>query len=126
MAQVLEDELPEVVRYVKNQSLGFTIPYSLDGQSKRYVVDFIACIDDGHGTDDLLNLLIEVSGETRRAKTAKVNAVRNLWVPAVNNHAAFGRWAFVEVTDPWDAQDTIRAAVRAADAEQDYLVVGQN
>jgi type III restriction enzyme len=126
MAQVLEDELPEVVRYVKNQSLGFAIPYSFDGQSKRYVVDFIACINDGHGTDDLLNLLVEVSGETRRDKTAKVNAARNLWVPAVNNHGGFGRWAFVEVTDPWDAQDTIRAAVGDVDAERSEVVVRQN
>jgi type III restriction enzyme len=37
-------------------------------------------------------------------------SVRNRWVPAVNNHGGFGRWAFVEVSDPWDAEGTIRAA----------------
>ena len=31
MAQALE-EMHEVVRYVKNQSLGFTIPYTLNGR----------------------------------------------------------------------------------------------
>ena len=35
-------------------------------------------------------------------------------VPAVNNDGRFGRWAFVEVTDPWDAKKTIRAALGAA------------
>lgn len=35
MAQVLED-LPEVICYVKNQELGFTIPYTLSGQQKNY------------------------------------------------------------------------------------------
>ena len=55
---------------------------------------------------DVLNLIIEVTGEARKDKTAKVTA-RTLWVPAVNNHGGFGRWAFEEVTDPWDAQRTI-------------------
>ena len=34
MAQALED-MPEVVRYVKNQNLGFTIPYTLDGEEQQ-------------------------------------------------------------------------------------------
>ncbi|MDO8795614.1 MAG: DEAD/DEAH box helicase family protein [Vicinamibacterales bacterium] len=103
MAQALE-EMPEVVRYVKNQSLGFTIPYTLNGEEKQYYPDFIAQIGD-------LNLIIEVTGEARKDKAAKVTTARTLWVPAVNNHGGFGRWVFVEVTDPWDAQRTIRAAV---------------
>ena len=38
-------------------------------------------------------------------------AARTLWVPAVNNHGGFGRWAVVEVTDPWEAAGVIRRAV---------------
>ena len=34
---------------------------------------------------------------------------RDLWVPAVNNHGGFGRWAFVEIADPWDAKKAIKA-----------------
>jgi type III restriction enzyme len=109
MAQAFE-EMPEVVRYVKNQSLGFTIPYTLDGKSHSYVPDFIADIDDGHGHDDLLHLVVEVSGKIDKAKIAKTSTARELWVPAINNHGAFGRWAFVEVTDPWDAHATLRGA----------------
>ena len=30
------------------------------------------------------------------------------WVPAVNNWGGLGRWAFLEVTDPWDAGNLIR------------------
>jgi hypothetical protein len=63
---------------------------------------------------DLLNLIVEVTGEARKDKAAKVTTARTLWVPAVNNHGGFGRWAFVEVTDPWDAQRTIRAALAPA------------
>lgn len=53
-------------------------------------------------------LLIEVTGENKRDKAAKVSAARKLWVPAVNNHGGFGRWAFVEIADPSDAENTIR------------------
>ncbi len=110
LAQTLED-MDEVVRYVKNHNLGFTIPYSLNGEARNYVPDFIACLDDGHGPDDLLNLLIEVTGEKKKDKAAKVSAARTLWVPAVNNHGGFGRWAFIEIDDPWDAMTAIRGQV---------------
>jgi hypothetical protein len=58
-------------------------------------------------------LEVEFRGEERRDKAAKAATARNLWIPAVNNDGRFGRWAFVEVTDPWDAKNTIRAALRA-------------
>ena len=41
----------------------------------------------------------------------EVQTARTLWVPAVNNHGNFGRWAFVEVTDPWRAKSLLRAAL---------------
>ncbi len=107
MAQALE-EMDEVVCYVKNHNLGFTIPYTLNGQEHSYIPDYIARLNDGRGADDLLNLVIEVSGEARKDKAAKVATARNLWVPAINNHGGFGRWAFLEISDPWDAQNTIR------------------
>lgn len=48
MAQGLE--MLEGVRcYVKNQGLGFTIPYTLNDEEHQYLPDFIARIDDGHG-----------------------------------------------------------------------------
>ena len=57
-AQAIED-MPEVRRYVKNQGLGFSIPYALNGEERNYIPDFIACFDDGHGKDNLLNIVIE-------------------------------------------------------------------
>ena len=108
MAQVLET-MPEVVAYVKNQGLDFAIPYMLNGEQRNYWPDFLVRYDDGRGPDDLLNIVIEVSGEARKDKAIKVETAKTLWVPAVNNHGAFGRWAFVEVRDPWkDAEGTIR------------------
>jgi len=108
MAQTLE-EMDEVVCYVKNHNLGFTIPYVLNGEGKPYIPDFIAHIkDDG---DDLLNLIIEVTGEKRKDKAVKVATARNLWIPSINNHGGYGRWAFIEISDPWDAKNLIRSSV---------------
>jgi type III restriction enzyme len=108
MAQVLED-MGEVAAYVKNQNLGFTIPYVLNGEEKNYFPDFIARVRDGQA--DLLNLIVEVSGEKKKDKAAKVATGRNLWVPAVNNHGGYSRWAFLEVSDPWDAERPIRSFI---------------
>ena len=107
VAQSLED-MPEVIRYVKNHNLNFHIPYSLNGQDHRYIPDFIVCLEDGHGPEDLLNLILEVTGERKKDKAAKVATARNLWIPAVNNDGSFGRWEFLEIQDPWDLEKTIR------------------
>ena len=111
MAEALE-EMAEVAAYAKNLNLGFTIPYTLEGLEHSYIPDYIVRFDDGHGRDDLLNLIVEVSGEARKDKAAKAATARDLWVPAVNNHGGFGRWAFLEITDPWDAKNTIRSTIR--------------
>jgi len=97
LAEALE-EMSEVTRYVKN-----------------YIPDFIACIDDGHGPADLLNLIVEVTGEKKKDKAAKVATARTLWVPAVNNHGGFGRWAFIEIDDPWDAKNLLRSGIKLSD-----------
>jgi type III restriction enzyme len=116
MAEALE-AMPEVIRYVKNHNLGFSIPYTLNGDEKNYIPDFLACLSDGRGANDLLNLIVEVTGEKKKEKAAKVATARMLWVPAVNNHGGFGRWAFLEVSDPWDAQNTIRGFLGQMQAE---------
>jgi type III restriction enzyme len=108
MAQVLEDR-QEVISYVKNQNLGFVIPYVLDGEERSYYPDFLVLWNDGQ--EDPLNLIIEVTGERKKDKEVKVATARNLWVPAVNNHGGLGRWKFVEIEDPWDAMKTIRGKI---------------
>jgi type III restriction enzyme len=110
-AQALE-EMDEVKAYVKNQNLGFKIPYSFEGRPGNYYPDYLLRVDDGRGMDDLLNLIVEVSGQELPDKEAKVDTAAKLWVPAVNAEETFGRWAFLEVTDPWDAQNTIRRFLR--------------
>lgn len=102
------ESMPEVLAYVKNQNLGFTIPYTLAGEEHKYIPDFIVLLNDGRGPDDPLHVIVEVTGARREDKQTKVDTARRLWVPAVNNHGAYGRWAFVEVPDPWNIETQIR------------------
>jgi type III restriction enzyme len=125
LAQTLED-MPEVFAYVKNQNLGFTIPYTLNGEEHNYYPDFIVRMDDGHASspsprdegagrgapDNLLNLILECTGQKKKDKEAKVTTAQTLWIPAVNNHGEFGRWAFLEIRDPWDAKNAIRSKLK--------------
>ncbi len=85
MAQMLE-EMPDVVAYVKNQGLGFTIPYTIEGEERNYVPDFIVSLRDG------ANLIIEVTGEKKKDKEVKVATAREMWIPAVNNKEGVGEW----------------------------------
>jgi type III restriction enzyme len=116
LAETLE-EMDEVVCYAKNFQLGFAIPYTMDGQEHSYLPDYLINVDDGHGPDDLLHLILEVSGEAKKEKASKVSTARTLWVPAVNNHGGFGRWTFIEIVDPWDAKNTIRAFLQSKENE---------
>lgn len=112
VAQSLED-MDEVRAYVKNDRyVGFKIPYAVNGEEKNYEPDFVTRVDDGH--PDLLNLIVEVSRradakEREEAKKTKVSTARNFWVPAINNDGRFGRWAFIEITDPWNVKTEIRS-----------------
>jgi hypothetical protein len=69
-------------------------------------------IDDGHGAD-LLNLVVEISGQELKQKEAKAETARKLWTPAVNAEGVFGRCAFLEIDDPWNAKTAIRQFLAA-------------
>jgi len=108
MASSLED-MDEVISYAKNYNLGFFIPYTMNGEEKNYYPDFIVRIktsalssplageDKGEGgiasLAGELNLIVEVTGEHKKDKAAKASTANTLWIPAINNHGSFGRWA---------------------------------
>ena len=105
---------------MKNHNLGFTIPYTISGQQKNYVPDFIVHVDDGRGADDPLQLIVEVSGQPNKKKEAKASTAETLWVPAVNNAGQWGRWAFIEITDPWDGTTMIRRSLASESPENGH------
>jgi type III restriction enzyme len=105
VALQLED-MPEVIAYVKNQNLGFTIPYLHQGDTRNYLPDFIAVVENSEGGK--LNLLMEVTGKKDDAKARKVQTAHDKWIPAVNNDGRFGTWAFLEIQDIYQTKDLIR------------------
>ncbi|OLB39040.1 MAG: restriction endonuclease, partial [Candidatus Rokubacteria bacterium 13_2_20CM_2_64_8] len=56
---------PRVKAYVKNQGLGLEVPYRYGSETRRYLPDFIVVVDDGHGAQDLLHLVVEIKGYRR-------------------------------------------------------------
>ncbi|XKG59458.1 DEAD/DEAH box helicase family protein [Caenispirillum salinarum] len=101
------ESMPQVLAYAKNHGLGFDVPYAVAGGERRYRPDFIVRIDDGHGPDDALNLIVEIKGYRGIDAQNKKEAMDTHWVPAVNNHGGFGRWAFLEIGDVYRAKDMI-------------------
>ena len=104
------DAHPKVRRWVKNQSMGFEVPYVLAGVARRYIPDFIAVVDDGRGDDDLLNLVCEVKGYRGEDANEKKNTMEAYWVDGANNTGKFGRWAFAEFRDPMVMEDQLSTA----------------
>ena len=90
---------PKVKAYVKNNGLGFEVPYRFESETRKYLPDFIVLVDDGHGEDDLLNLVVEIKGYRREDAKVKKLTMDTYWIPGVNNLKQYGRWAFAEFTE---------------------------
>jgi type III restriction enzyme len=80
------DADPSVVAFVKNQGLGFAIPYLHNGQQHNYVPDFIVKLKNG------LNLILETKGHDDLEDVKAQAAGR--WVRAVNADGSYGEWRY--------------------------------
>jgi type III restriction enzyme len=104
---------PKVVSYVKNHNLGFEVPYLIGAETHRYLPDFILRVDDGHGPDDLLYLVVEIKGYRGENAKDKKAAMETRWLPGVNNVKHHGRWAFAEFTDVYAMQKDLADKVQS-------------
>jgi type III restriction enzyme len=114
-----------LVSYVKNDHLGFTIPYVYQGRSHNYVPDFLLRLTQRDG-DVPRTLVVEVSGGRKQSHSPgpthiKAETARNSWCAAVNNLGQYGRWGYVEVTDPMTFRDKLREAVTALYGDQPII-----
>jgi type III restriction enzyme len=78
---------PGVMAYVKNHNLGLDVPYRYGSEMRRYLPDFIVLVDDGHGREDLLHLVVEIKAYRREDAKEKKATMDTYWVPAVNHSA---------------------------------------
>lgn len=76
---------PHVVSYVKNDHLGFTIPYEFNETSHSYIPDYLVRLKSGQ------MLIIEIKGQETERDRQKWAAARR-WVAAVNNVGEWGKW----------------------------------
>jgi type III restriction enzyme len=103
---------PRVHSYVKNQNLGLEVPYRRGSEMRKYLPDFIVCVDDGNGEKDLLNLIVEIKGYRREDAKEKKATMETYWVPGVNHLGTHGRWAFVEFTEVYRIEADFKAKVQ--------------
>jgi type III restriction enzyme len=85
------DNHARVVAFVKNQGLGFAIPYLHDGGLHNYVPDFIVRLENG------VHLVLEPKGHDLLEEVKKQAAER--WVRAVNAEGSFGEWRYAMAHD---------------------------
>jgi type III restriction enzyme len=92
------DKSPDVVAYVKNDHLDFTIPYEWEHEVHSYYPDFITRLrlkDDSE-----INVILEVKGYEAEKDRAKKPAAQR-WISAVNHHGGYGKWMLKECRSPY-------------------------
>ena len=87
------------------------MPYRYASETRTYIPDFVVLVDDGHGEDDLLHLIVEIKGYRREDAKVKKATMDTYWVPGVNHHRSYGRWAFAEFTDVYEMQSDFESRV---------------
>jgi type III restriction enzyme len=104
---------PRVRAYARNHNLGLEVPYRYGSENRIYRPDFIVRVEDGHGDEDLLNLIVEIKGYRREDAKEKKSTMDTYWVPGVNHLSSHGRWAFAEFTDVYEIQSDFAERVKA-------------
>ena len=99
--------------YVKNHNLGLEVPYRYGSETRKYLPDFIVRVEDGHGEEDLLNLIVEIKGYRREDAKEKKSTMDIYWIPGVNHLGTHGRWAFAEFTEVYQIESDFEAKVQS-------------
>jgi type III restriction enzyme len=92
-AAFLLDSHPGIRKWVKNDRLGFFIPYRNRGLPAKYLPDFLVVTD----TDQ--NVIVEIKGQVTDNADAKAKAAQR-WAAAVTRLGQRGNWHYLLVTDP--------------------------
>ncbi len=94
-----------VLSFVKNQGLGFAIPYIANGQTHDYIPDFVVRLVDGS------YLILEVKGFDP-LREVKAHAAQR-WVDAVNADGTFGHWSYAVTSNPNEIRGLIERLVQS-------------
>ncbi len=97
-----------VAAWVKNDHIGFEIPYLYQGVVRKYRPDFLARLVSGE------MLILETKGEESEQDQVKRRCLGE-WVNAVNAHGGFGRCRWAVVRHPGEIQDILLKQVPGSD-----------
>ncbi len=106
------DAHPQVVRWVRNFQLGWTIPY-LDEQGwRRYEPDFVAVVGGG------VNLIVECKGVWDTKAEAAENWTRKHWIPCVAGTAELAddlrAWRYGVIDNPSEVKHQLGQLIQEA------------
>ena len=73
--------------------------------------DFIVLLGGGH--DGPLHLIVEITGYRGEDAKEKKATMETYWVPGVNRHGQYGRWAFAEFTEVYQTEADFQAKLEA-------------
>jgi type III restriction enzyme len=104
------DTHPAVEAFVKNDSLGFAIPYIFNGQPHDYIPDFIIRLKPNGKAAAARHLILETKGYDPK-EGLKHEAARR-WVKAVNADGQYGHWQYALVKSVGEVAGAIAEAAR--------------
>lgn len=99
------DQHPKVRAFVKNEGLGFGMPYYHNGATHDYMPDFIVALDNG------ARLILETKGYDTLKETKRIAAER--WVKAVNAAGEHGEWHYQMIEKDKEVDDAVDDVVNA-------------
>jgi type III restriction enzyme len=109
-AAYIIDRHPAVAAFVKNEGLGFAVPYLHNGQDHDYYPDFLIRLKSA----DPVYLVLEIKGYDPLEEVKRAAAER--WVAAVNAEGSYGHWHYAvakKVADVYTIIDAAAAGVQA-------------
>ena len=80
---------------------------------RRYLPDFIVLVDDGHGLEDPLHLVVEIKGYRGEDAKDKKSTMDSYWILGVNHLGTYGRWAFAEFTSVYEIEADFTAKIES-------------
>ncbi len=100
------DTSEAVAAWVKNDHLGFEIPYLYQGIVRKYRPDFLVRLTSGE------MLILETKGEESEQDKVK-HRYLDEWIKAVNAHGGFGQWRWAVARHPGEICDILIQAKQA-------------
>lgn len=107
------DSMDNVIAWVKNDYLGFRIPYTVGDENKVYLPTFIVKVKKAD--ESIINLIVECEkfdSDKTGNKDSKRHYLKERWIPAANNLKTYGQWDLLEVENIDQLKELINEKIK--------------